>query len=156
MGDLRDSSFWNEDGMSESQKLAMYEMFKQRLRQDPEFAKFWLTTDLQGALPRHGPPMVVTFEVQHMKHSIQHAIGAYFTQGMVELGGQLDQAMASFDWDGEVAKLVEEQIREKLRYAISQAAWDAFRSGGELSAAIDQEVDRRLQAIAKSLRKEGT
>lgn len=76
---------------------------------------------VRNDLPAMPMPMTVRIELDHMKHGIVHAMNQYFEQASDDVQKHVDAAIAGFDFQGEVRKIVEAQLHAGLTRAIARA-----------------------------------
>ena len=73
------------------------------------------------------PTPIIRLELEHMKHSIIHAMGVHFVEMDEAVQRAIKRAIDNFDYGGEIEKLAHRIIQQALDDALRKH----FRPGGE-------------------------
>lgn len=81
---------------------------------------------------------ILRMEVEGMKAAIMTHLGVRGSELGQELSKAVDKAVAGFDWDGEVKRIVEASLRLKIE--------SYFSYGGKGAKAVEAAVDEAFSA----------
>ena len=93
-------------------------------------------------------PPIIRIEMEHMKHTLIHAMAAHFTEQDERVKNAITQAIDNYDYAGEVAKLVGREITDAIVTALReylQVGGDGYKNIQELAIhRIDAEIKDNL------------
>lgn len=87
----------------------------------------------------HNAIPIIRIEIEHMKHSIISHIGALHSDLGEALSVEIEKALANYDWQGQVTKIVHDAITKQI-------AWHFNHGDGKdmVESAVAEGFDKCL------------
>ena len=69
---------------------------------------------------------IIKLEVERMKHTIMSHLGAYNNEMGKAIEAQIERAIESYDWEGQVTRITHECIQERIQSYFKYGAGSRF------------------------------